>query len=317
VKRRTRLIIKCLATAVIVASVVLSRVISDGNVPEFGGGQAALFFTFAVASITLFVFVITDFDKWVDTVPPVPKRVVRRRVGGAARRINRVFAWAFAYVRAALAWLLRGATTGLAWLWTWIVRIAIAVFGTLVWVLARAGDGLTMLWAWIVRVGERALLQYRAAMHWMWSRMGHGLARLGDGLAALWAWIVGAGERALVGYRGAMQWLWPRMANALARLGAVLTLLWAWTAGAGGWLLVHSGRGIRRVWLATVGRGDEPTPTPIRRWYSATVDAAFGIPPDGTSVDVFGGRSAPPRAGHREEEKVGAASGGDARERDR
>jgi hypothetical protein len=317
VKRRTRLIVKCAATAVIVASVVLARLVSEDGVPHFGAGQAALFFTFAVASITLFVFVITDFDKWVDTVPPVPKRVVRRRVGRVTRSIRRVFAWALAHVRAALVWVLRGAAAMLAWLWSWIVRIAVVALGTLVWALARVGEALTVLWVRITGVGEQALVRYRGAMHWLWSRMGHGLARLGDGLTVLWAWIVGAGERALVRYRAAMQWLWPRMANRLARLGVVLTSLWARIARAGGWSLVHSGRGIRRAWLATVGRGDEPTPTPIRRWYSATVDAAFGIPPDGTSVDVFGGRSAPPHAGRREEEPVGAVSGGDAHERDR
>jgi hypothetical protein len=49
---------------------------------------------------------------------------------------------------------------------------------------------------------------------------------------------------------------------------------------------------MKRLWWAAVGRGDEPTPKPIRRWYTATVDAAFGIPPDDTSVDVFGGRAA-------------------------
>jgi hypothetical protein len=56
------------------------------------------------------------------------------------------------------------------------------------------------------------------------------------------------------------------------------------------------------------GRGDEPTPKPIRRWYTATVDAAFGIPPDGTSVDVFGGRVAPAGRERRESETVGAAA---------
>jgi hypothetical protein len=78
--------------------------------------------------------------------------------------------------------------------------------------------------------------------------------------------------------------------------------------------------------LAAVGRGDEPTPKPIRRWYSATVDSAFGIPPDDASVDVFGGRAAshvpnatdpgraPSRAaGHGE--KIGAVSRSGARQR--
>lgn len=301
-KRRTRLIVKCTATAVIVASILLSRVISDGNVPEFGGGQAALFFAFAVASITLFVFVIADFDKWVDTVPPVPKRALRRPVGRATRKVGSAVAWALGYVRAALRWL-----------WAWTVRIAAVAFGALVWALARAGNGLTVLWTQIVRGGRRGLVRYRGAMHWLWSRMGHGLARLGEGLTVLWAWLVRGGVRGLVRYRAAMQWSWSRMGHAVARLGEVLTLVWAWTARAGGWTLVRGGRGVRRAWSSAVGRGDEPTPRPIRRWYTATVDAAFGIPPDGTSVDVFGGRRAP--AERREDETVGAASGADAHER--
>jgi hypothetical protein len=325
VKRRTRLIIKCTATAVIVASVVLSRIVSDDNVPEFGGGQAALFFAFAVASVTLFVFVLFDFDKWVDTVPPVPKRALRRPIGRATRRAGRGIARVLSYFGAALRWVAGGATAGFAWLWAWAVRVAAVALGALVWTLVRAGKGLTVLWAHIVRGGLRALVRYRAAMQWLWSRMAYGLARLGEGLTAVWAWLVRGGLRALVRYRAAMQWVWSRMGHALARLGEMLTLWWAWTARAGAWTLVRSGRGIRRAWLAAVGRGDEPTPRPIRRWYTATVDAAFGIPPDGTSVDVFGGRRAPGgptdpsgaqrRAEHREEEKVGAASRADAHER--
>jgi hypothetical protein len=313
VKRRTRLIVKCTATAVIVASVVLSRVISDGNVPEFGGGQAALFFAFAVASVTLFVFVIADFDKWVDTVPPVPKRALRRPVGRATRRVGGALAWVLAYVRAALGWVVRRATSALAWLWAGTVRIAAVALGASVWTLVRAGNGLTVVWTQIVHGGTWALVRYRSAMHWMWLRMGHGLARSGEGLAWLWAEVAHRGLRELVRYRAAMQWLWLRMAHALARLGEVLTVAWAGTARAGGWTLVRSRRGLRRAWLAAVGRGDEPTPRPIRRWYTATVDAAFGIPPDGTSVDVFGGRRAP--AERREDETVGAVSRADAHER--
>jgi hypothetical protein len=304
VKRRTRLIIKCTSIAVIVASVVLARVVSDGNVPEFGGGQAALFFAFAVASITLFVFVIADFDKWVDTVPPVPKRAVRRPVG-------RAIAWVLAYVRAALGWVARRTKAGLAWLWAWTVRIASVALGVLVWTLARVGEGVTVLWAQIVRGGRRALVRYRAGMHWLWSRAAHGVVRAGEGLTVLWAVMVRGGRRALVRYRAAMQWLWSRAGQALGRLGELVTVWWAVIARAGGWTFVRSGRGIRRAWLAAVGRGDEPTPRPIRRWYTATVDAAFGIPPDGTSVDVFGGRRSPVR----EDEPVGVASQADGPER--
>ncbi len=77
-KRRTQLIVKVTACAVIVASAVLARLLSEDGVASFGAGQGALFFAFAMASLTLFVLVVFDFDKWVETVPPVPKRVHAR-----------------------------------------------------------------------------------------------------------------------------------------------------------------------------------------------------------------------------------------------
>jgi hypothetical protein len=74
------------------------------------------------------------------------------------------------------------------------------------------------------------------------------------------------------------------------------------------WALGRCRFGFKRAWLAVAGRGDEPKPKPIRRWYTATVDAAFGIPPDGTSVDVFGGRVAPAGRESRTSETIGAAA---------
>jgi hypothetical protein len=141
----------------------------------------------------------------------------------------------------------------------------------------------------------------------------------------LWAAIVHGAVRALVLYRAAMHWLWSIAgrvgARVLAAIGAALTVLGAAIARAGAWALVRCGRGIKRLWWAAVGRGDEPTPKPIRRWYTATVDVAFGIPPDDASVDVFGGRSAshaptatnPARSGG-DGETVGVGSQSDARQ---
>jgi hypothetical protein len=114
-------------------------------------------------------------------------------------------------------------------------------------------------------------------------------------------------------------------AQAFARVGAALAVLGAAIARAGTWSLIGGSRGIKRLWWAAVGRGDEPTPKPIRRWYTKTVDSAFGIPPDDASVDVFGGRAAshvpnasePGRAPSRGEEhgeKIGAVSRPDARQ---
>jgi len=126
-----------------------------------------------------------------------------------------------------------------------------------------------------------------------------------------------------------MHWLWSTAgrlaARAFARVGAALAVLGAAIARAGAWSLVRSGRGIKRLWSAAVGRGDEPTPKPIRRWYTATVDSAFGIPPDDASVDVFGGRAAShvpnasepgraPSGGDGHGEKIGAVSRSDARQ---
>jgi len=84
-------------------------------------------------------------------------------------------------------------------------------------------------------------------------------------------------------------------------------------ARAGAWSLVWCGRGIKRLWWAAVGRGDEPTPKPIRRWYTATVDSAFGVPPDDASVDVFGGRAAShvPNASEPGRAPTGAAEHGE------
>jgi hypothetical protein len=125
-----------------------------------------------------------------------------------------------------------------------------------------------------------------------------------------------------------MHWLWSIMGRVVARMaarvGAALSALGSATARAGAWSLVRCSRGIKRLWWAAVGRGDEPTPKPIRRWYTATVDAAFGIPPDDASVDVFGGRAAShmPTATNRtrgargstgDGETVGAGSQSDAR----
>jgi hypothetical protein len=398
VKHRTRLIVKIAASGVIIASVVLARLLSEDGVARFAAGQAALFFAFAIATLTLFVFVVFDFDKWVETVPPVPKRAVRRVAGRGTRRIRRAIGFVLALygilmtrvwtrVGAAFGWLVGRSVTGLAWFWSWtawgagvLLSRCVAVM-QLVWSatgdafasrLGFVGKRLELLWAAVVRGGLRALVLYRARMQWLWSRVGHALvwalartgegltlfwaaavrqglrglvlygavmqrvwsvtghtsastlAHAGRGLTALWAGVVHAGLRALVLYRTGMHWLWSTAGQLVARVGAALSVLGSAIAGAGAWSLGRGGRGIKRLWWAAVGRGDEPTPKPIRRWYTATVDAAFGIPPDDASVDVFGGRAAshrptatdPERAAGRGE-KVGAAGQSDAQQRRR
>jgi hypothetical protein len=341
VKRRTRLIVIITATAVVVASIVLARFLSgDGSVVEFGAGQAALFFAFAVASLILFAAVLMDFDKWVDTVPPVPKRAVRRWTGRGTRRIGRalgvvlayygaVMTWVWSRVGVTLSWTIGGLGACITHLSAWLGRVGSAglvryrdVVGwfwsnagrLLAWALGRSGAGLTVLWVGIVRGGERAVILYRAGASWLWPRAGHAVVRLGTGLTTAWAWLARVGQQALVRYRFVMQRVWSHLARAVAwtliHVGAGLTALFGWITRAGTWSIVRSRRGIKLLWLAAVGRGDEATPKPIRRWYTATVDAAFGIPPDDTTVDVFGGRQVP--APRRENETVGAAGPSEA-----
>lgn len=344
-KRRTQLIVKVAASAVIVASAVLARLLSEDGVASFSPGQAALFFAFAMASLTLFVLVVFDFDRWVETVPPVPKRVMRGVFRRGARRVGRVVGWMLACygagmtwvwsrVGAASGWVVARSAASVARLSSWTARVAdaalvryraamhwlwSAVGRALVWTLAHVGEGLTTMWAALARGGLRALVLYRAAMHWLWPPVGHALvwtlSRTGEGLTVLWAAVAHGGVRGLLLYRSGMQWLWSNaervIARAFALVGTALTVMGAAIARAGAWSRIHSAKGIKRLWLATVGRGDEPTPKPIRRWYTATVDAAFGIPPDGSSVDVFGGRAAshmPTATGHT---RAARGSGGD------
>ena len=351
-KRRTQLIVKITACAVIIASAVLARLLSEDGVTSFGVGQAALFLAFAMASLTLFVVVVFDFDKWVETVPPVPKRVVRGVVGRGATRVGRAVGWMLAYYGAAMTWvwsrvgtavgsLVARSAASVAWLSAWSVRAASAVlvrYGAVmqrVWwttgrafasTLAHVGLWLSLLWVVLVRDGLRALVLYRAWMHWLWSGVGHAfvwtLTRTGEGQTVLWAAIAHGGVRALALYRAGMQRFWSATGRVVgwvaARAGAALSVLGAAIARAGAWSLARFGSGTKRLWWAAVGRGDEPTPKPIRRWYTATVDAAFGIPPDDdASVDVYGGRAAshmPTATSRTRGEKVGAGSQSDARQ---
>jgi hypothetical protein len=317
-----------MATTVIVASLVGARLVSDG--------KAALFFTFAVASLVLFVLVLFDFDTWVESVPSMPKGIVRRWIARGTRRVRRAVGWVLALyagamtrlwstIRYALTWLLARTGEGCTYLWVgivhggaWVLVRYRAAAGWLwstighglAWMLARTGEGLTYLWVGIVHGGAWVLVRYRAAAGWFWSTMGQALAwalvYAAEGLTYLWIGVVRGGGWALVWYRASAGRMWSSAGRGLAHLGVALTVSWNGIARAGAWSLARCRAGIRWAWLAIVGRGDEPTPKPIRRWYTATVDAAFGIPPDDTKVDMFGGRIAPSR---RDGERVGAPAG--------
>ena len=331
------------AAVVIVGSLVLARVLSLSSDRDgfLAVAQAGLFVLFAVAALTLFAAVVMDFDRWVDTVRPVPKRVARRWIGRCVRSICRVVAWVFALYGGLMTWIwstvgealggvIGRAGSALLWLWVWVGR-------SLSWVLGRSSVGLTSLWAWLVRAGEWLLVRYRVVAGLVWSWAGRALAwaldRSGVGLTSLWAWLVRAGEWLLVRYRvvAGLVWSWAgrALAWALDRSGVGLTLLWAWLVRAGTtalvlyrtvlrgvclavgrafvWVLARIGAALTwlwsfiartgvaflmlcrstsvRIWRAAVGREDAAKRKPLRGWYGAAVDSAFGIPPEGVTLD--------------------------------
>jgi hypothetical protein len=265
-----------------VVSAALGWILSGNDATAFVAGRAASFAAFTLAAWVLFVAVVVDFDRWVESVRPYPKRVVRRWLARIARRVARVLAWALACYAAVMTWLWSAAGRGLAW------------------VLARAGEGLTLLWSWLVLVGAGVLVRYRATVGWLWSAAGRGLAwvlaRAGEALTWLWSALVLVGAGVVVRYRVAMGWLWSAAGRALAwllaRLGAVLTWLWSLIARAGAAFFVLCGLVIIRLWWSAFGREDDAPPTPLRRWYVSAVDSAFGIPPEEHSVNAVRGRRA-------------------------
>jgi hypothetical protein len=159
--------------------------------------------------------------------------------------------------------------------------------------LDRTGVGLTVLWAWLVGAGGWLGARYRDVAGRLWSSAVRGLVRAlglaGAALTQTWAWLVRAGIRTLVWYRAAMRWLWstvPRAVTLLfAGIGAGVAWLWAWLLRAGASTLAVCSAGMRELWSAAVGRNDEAPRKPLRRWYGAAVNSAFGIPPQGVSLD--------------------------------
>ncbi len=288
--RRLRRIIQVSAAVVIVASLVVARVLSieSDRVGVLGVAQAGLFVAFAIAALTLFATVVMDFDRWVDTVPPVPKRPVRRLVGRNARRISRLLAlvlawygavmsWVWSTTGEALGWVLSRWVAGVSSLSVWLARAGTRVFSAyrvgahwvwsfvgrgFVWVLALVGEGLTWLWVSAVQVGAWVLVRYRAGAHWLWLSTGRGfvwvLGRVGDGLTWLWVSAVQVGAWVLVRYRAGARWLWLSagrgFAWVLARVGGGMTWLWVWVvrAGGSGWAAFRAG--MRWLWLSA-GRG--------------------------------------------------------------
>ena len=287
------------AAVVIVGSLVLARVLSLSSDRDgfLAVAQAGLFVLFAVAALTLFAAVVMDFDRWVDTVRPVPKRVARRWIGRCVRSICRVVAWVFALYGGLMTWIwstvgealggvIGRAGSALLWLWVWVGR-------SLSWVLGRSSVGLTSLWAWLVRAGEWLLVRYRvvAGLVWSWASraLSWALDRSGVGLTLLWARLVRAGTTALVLYRTVLRGVCLAVGRAfvwvLARIGAALTWLWSFIARTGVAFLMLCRSTSVRIWRAAVGREDAPKRKPLRGWYGAAVDSAFGIPPEGVTLD--------------------------------
>jgi hypothetical protein len=336
VSRRTRRIIQVLAAVVIAASLVVARVLSveSDRVGVLGVAQAGLFVAFAIAALTLFATVVMDFDRWVDTVPPVPKRSVRRWVGRNARRISRLLAlvlawygalmtWIWSTTGEALGWVLSRCVGGVStlsvlsaragtwvfsayrigahWVWSWTGR-------GFVWVLGRVGEGLTWLWVSAVQSGAWVLVRYRAVAGWLWSSAGRGfvwvLGRVGEGLTWLWVWLVRAAGSGWAGFRAGMRWLWVSAGRGfvwvLGRVGDGLTWFWAWLVRACSLLLARCGAAVRPLLRATIGGERDATSTPRRRWYASAMDSVLGIPPEGTSLDPDARRRASrPRPANR------------------
>ena len=192
-KRRKRVNVQWFALAVMVVSAVLAWMMRDG-VGAVAAGRAASFGVFAIASWTLLVAVLVDFDRWIDTVPPVPKRALRRLVARSARRVGRVLAWTLAVYGA-----------GVTWLWSRAGR-------ALGWMLVRSGAGLAWFWSTAARVVGGVLVWYGAAMGRMWSTAGRTLAwvlgRSGAGLTRLWSSIARAIAWVLVLYALVLTRLW-------------------------------------------------------------------------------------------------------------
>jgi hypothetical protein len=336
VSRRTRRIIQVLAAVVIAASLVVARVLSveSDRVGVLGVAQAGLFVAFAIAALTLFATVVMDFDRWVDTVPPVPKRSVRRWVGRNARRISRLLAlvlawygalmtWIWSTTGEALGWVLSRCVGGVStlsvlsaragtwvfsayrigahWVWSWTGR-------GFVWVLGRVGEGLTWLWVSAVQSGAWVLVRYRAVAGWLWSSAGRGFVwvfgRVGEGLTWLWVWVVRAAGSGWAGFRAGMRWLWVSAGRGfvwvLGRVGDGLTWFWAWLVRACSLLLARCGAAVRPLLRATIGGERVATSTPRRRWYASAMDSVLGIPPEGTSLDPDARRRASrPRPANR------------------
>ena len=290
--RRLRRIIQVSTVVVIVASLVVARVLSieSDRVGVLGVAQAGLFVAFAIAALTLFATVVMDFDRWVDTVPPVPKRPVRRWVGRNARRISRLLALVLAWYGAVMSWV--WSTTGEA----------------LGWVLSRWVAGVSSLSVWSARVGTRVFSAYRVGAHWVWSFVGRGfvwvLALVGEGLTWLWVSAVQGGAWVLVWYRAGARWLWLSAGRGfvwvLVRVGDGLSWLWVWVVRASSSLIVRLGAAVSQRWRAAFGRERVTTSTPRRPWYSSAVDSVLGIPPEGAPLDpVTRRRATRPRPANR------------------
>jgi hypothetical protein len=310
--------------------------------------RVAAFGVFIVAAWTLLAAVLIDFDRWVDTVPPVPKRIVRRAVVRVARATGRVLA-------RTLAWY------GLVMTWLWSAALRVVV-----WALSRSGVAVTKTWTWSTRVGIRSLILYRAAMTLLWHAVARGaswtLRVTGAAVISAWIGLTRAGTWALIRYRTAMTTLWHAVAVAVTRtlraVGTALTRTWISFSDAGTWTIARYRDAMTRLWNAVVlvvawaivnvgdpigsawtwaatqavalpARGAaavRPLRTiAVRRrtaangtersWYHSAVDVAFGIPPrdapDREVVDLparAATRDADTRRGLRPPRRAGAVT---------
>jgi len=83
VKRRTLVVIEATTSALLVVSLAVVWMLPTHATGLLVEARGVAFGIFTLSAWTLLVAVLIDFDRWVGTVRPVPKRLVRRFVARA------------------------------------------------------------------------------------------------------------------------------------------------------------------------------------------------------------------------------------------
>jgi len=151
VKRRALVVIEATTSALLVVSLAVVWMLPTHATGLLVEARGVAFGIFTLSAWTLLVAVLIDFDRWVGTVRPVPKRLVRRFVARVARALGRAPGWMLACYGAAMTWL-----------WNAVLR-------ALAWALGGSGTALTRTWVWLTRAATWTLVRYRRALTWTWN----------------------------------------------------------------------------------------------------------------------------------------------------